>query len=75
LISLRNEELIDKNEIIDLKDTIYKNIYNSFVKINYTFKNKMKNLVESKYIEENIKRIMKNETIINKIIDIYLKIN
>jgi hypothetical protein len=51
LISLRNEELIDKNEIIDLKDTIYKNIYNSFVKINYTFKNKMKNLVESKYIE------------------------
>jgi hypothetical protein len=75
LISLRNEELIDKNEIIDLKDTIYKNIYNSFVKINYTFKNKMKNLVESKYIEENIKRIMKNETIINKIIDIYLKSN
>jgi hypothetical protein len=35
----------------------------------------MKNLVESKYIEENIKRIMKNETIIKKIIDIYLKSN
>ena len=33
----------------------------------------MKNLEESKYIEENIKRIMKNETIINKNIDILKK--
>ena len=42
IINLRNEEFIDREEIIDIKDTIYKNIYNSFVKINYTFKNKVK---------------------------------
>ena len=70
IINLRNEEFIDKKQIIDIKDTIYNNIYNSFVKINYTFKNKMKNLEESKYIEDNIKKIMKNKAIIEKIISI-----
>ena len=70
IINLRNEDFIDKKEIIDIKDTIYKNIYNSFVKINYTFKNKIKNLEESQYIEDNIKKIMKNQSIIDKIVGI-----
>jgi hypothetical protein len=70
IINLRNEEFIDRKQILDIKDTIYNNIYNSFVKINYTFKNKMKNLEESKYIEDNIKKIMKNQAIIEKIISV-----
>ena len=73
LINLQNEELIDKKEIIDIKDTIYRNIYNSFVKINYKFQNKMNNLEEKEYIEDNIKRIMNNQLVINKIIGMLKK--
>ena len=73
IINLRNEDLIDREQIIDVKDAIYKSIYNSFVKINYSFKNKMKNLEESQYIEDNIKKIMKNQAIIDKIVGILKK--
>ena len=73
IINLRNEEFIDNEQIINIRETIYNNIYNSFVKINYTFKNKIKNLEESRYIEDNIKKIMKNQAIINKIVGILKK--
>ena len=68
LLNLTNNKLLEREDLINIKEEAKNNIYDIFTTINYQFKNLNDDILKQNYIEVISKKLLGNKKLLKKLI-------